>query len=172
MDSVSGDWFQKINVDPNPTMVWQSKCDKLLPREFGELVHQMLSKISTVSEIESVLSPYIADAIIDKETAEWIRERFMQMVQTPSIAPAFDSSAKVKTECEILYQGKVLRLDRYAELSDAIYLIDYKTGKSDEEHQKQVQNYANALKEMTDKSIKAFLVYLTEAGIEVVKVND
>ena len=172
MDSVSGDWFQKINVDPNPTMVWQSKSNKLLPREFGELVHQMLSKISTVSEIESVLSPYIADAIIDVETAEWIRERFMQMVQTPSIAPAFDSSAKVKTECEILYQGKVLRLDRYAELSDAIYLIDYKTGKSDEEHQKQVQNYANALKEMTDKSIKAFLVYLTEAGIEVVGIND
>ena len=169
---MASDWFGKITVDPNPTMVWQSKSDKLLPREFGELVHQILAKIRTANEIESVLSPYVTDATIDEETAAWIRERFMQMVQHPQIASAFDSSAKVKTECEILQQGKVLRLDRYAELPDAIYLIDYKTGKAEEEHQKQVRNYANALKEMTDKEIRAFLVYLAEAGIEIVSVSD
>ncbi len=171
-DSMASDWFGKITVDPNPTMVWQSKSDKLLPREFGELVHQILAKIRTANEIESVLSPYVTDATIDEETAAWIRERFMQMVQHPQIASAFDSSAKVKTECEILQQGKVLRLDRYAELPDAIYLIDYKTGKTEEEHQKQVRNYANALREMTDKEIRPFLVYLAEAGIEIVSVSD
>ena len=90
------------------------------------------------------------------------------------IGPAFAPSAKVKTECEILYpqsKDKVIRLDRYAELSDAIYLIDYKTGKKDEEHQKQVKTYANALKEMIDKEIRAYLVYLNEAGIEVAPVS-
>ena len=171
-DSVASDWFGKITVDPNPTMVWQSKSDKLLPREFGELVHQILAKICTVNEIEVVLSPYVADATIDGETATWIRERFMQMTQHLQIAPAFDASAKVKTECEILYQGKVLRLDRYAELSDAIYLIDYKTGKKEEEHLNQVRTYANALKEMTDKEIRGYLVYLAEAGIEVLGISD
>lgn len=169
-DSVASDWFGKITVDPNPTMVWQSKSDKLLPREFGELVHQILSKIRTASETETVLSPYLNDATIDEETAAWIRERFTQMAQHPQIAPAFGPSAKVKTECEILQQGKVLRLDRYAELPDAIYLIDYKTGKADDEHQKQVRNYANALKEMTDKEIRAFLVYLAE-GIFIEQVK-
>ena len=169
-DSVASDWFGKITVDPNPTMVWQSKSDKLLPREFGELVHQILSKIRTASETETVLSPYLNDATIDEETAAWIRERFTQMAQHPQIAPAFGPSAKVKTECEILQQGIVLRLDRYAELPDAIYLIDYKTGKADDEHQKQVRNYANALKEMTDKEIRAFLVYLAE-GIFIEQVK-
>ena len=166
-DSVASDWFGKVTVDPNPTMVWQSKSDKLLPREFGELVHQILSKIRTVSEIESVLLPYLNDGTIDEETATWIRKRFTQMAQHPQITSAFDSSAKVKTECEILQQGKVLRLDRYAELSDTIYLIDYKTGKKDKEHLNQVRTYANALKEMTDKEIRAFLVYLSEDVIEV-----
>ena len=61
--------------------------------------------------------------------------------------------------------------DRYAELSDVIYLIDYKTGKKEVEHQKQVQTYANALKEMTDKEIRAFLVYLSEDGVEPLSVN-
>ena len=172
--SVASDWLQKIKVDPTPTLVWQSENDKLSPREFGELVHEILSKIRTVDEMDSVLSPYLAEGIIDKETAIWICDRFMQLTQYPSIAIAFSSDAKVKTECEILYQGNVLRLDRYAEFSDVIYLIDYKTGKKDKDHQKQVQTYAHALKEMTDKEIRAFLVYLSEDGIEVdpLDVND
>ena len=168
--SVAGDWFSKIEIDSNPTMVWQSKSDKLLPREFGELVHQILAKIRTSSEIEAVLQPYFNDGTIDQETSIWIQERFMQMAQHPQIAPAFDPSARVKTECEILHQGNVLRLDRYAEFADAIYLIDYKTGQKKEEHHNQVRKYANALREMTDKKIRGYLVYLLEDTIEVEKV--
>ena len=166
-ESVAGDWFSKIMIDSNPTMVWQSKSDKLLPREFGELVHQILAKIRASSEIEAVLQPYLNDGTIDQETSTWIQERFMQMSQHPLIAPAFDSSAKVKTECEILHQGNVLRLDRYAELPDAIYLIDYKTGKPNEKYKEQVKLYTNALKEMTDKEIRGYLVYLAENEIKV-----
>ncbi len=172
-ESVAGDWFGKINVDSNPTMVWQSKSDKLLPREWGELVHQILAKICTSSEIEAVLQPYLNDGTIDQETSIWIQERFMQMSQHPQIAPAFDPSAKVKTECEILYpsyKDKVIRLDRYSELPDAIYLIDYKTGQRKEEHHNQVRTYANALREMTDKEIRGYLVYLAENVIDVERV--
>ena len=174
-ESVAGDWFGKINVDSNPTMVWQSKSDKLLPREFGELVHQILAKIRTSSEIEAVLQPYTNDGTIDQETSIWIQERFMQMSQHPQIAPAFDPSAKVKMECEILYpsyKDKVIRLDRFAELPDVIYLIDYKTGQKKEEHHNQVRTYANALREMTDKEIRGYLVYLADYEIEVDGVPD
>ena len=171
IDSTSVDWFGKISVDPNPTLVWQSKSDRLLPREFGELVHQILAKIRTIDEMDSVLSPFIADGTIDQKTADWIYTKFNQMAQDPLIASAFNTSAKVKTECEILYQGKVIRLDRYAELPNAVYVIDYKTGKTDEEHFRQVRTYTRALKEMTDKPINAFLVYLTEERIEVDSVS-
>ena len=166
-ESVAGDWFSKIEIDSNPTMVWQSKSNKLLPREFGELVHEKLAKIRTADDMEKVLSPVVSDGTINQETADWIRDKFLQMAQTPLISAAFNSSAKVKTESEILYQGKVLRLDRYAELPDIIYLIDYKTGQKKEEHHNQVRTYANALREMTDKEIRAFLVYLQEDAIDV-----
>ena len=172
-DSVAGDWFGKINVDPNPTMVWQSTSDKLLPREWGDLVHQILAKIRIVDEINSVLLPFVSDGTIDEKTADWIREKFMQMTQNPLIAAAFKSSAKVKTECEILYPNakeKVIRLDRYAELPDAIYLIDYKTGQKHDDYRDQVQNYVHALRKMTDKEIRAYLVYLSD-GVEVEKVG-
>ncbi|MCR5659888.1 MAG: UvrD-helicase domain-containing protein [Bacteroidales bacterium] len=170
-NSVAGDWFGKIDVDSNPTQIWQSKSDKLSPREFGELVHEKLAKIRTADDIEQVLSPVVSDGTIDEKTVDWIRDKFMQMAQNPQISAAFDSSAKVKTESEILYQGKVLRLDRYAELPDVIYLIDYKTGQKHDDHRNQVQTYANALKELTDKEIRAFLVYLYEEIINVEQVT-
>ena len=162
MDSVSADWFQKITVDPDPTVVWHSKSERLLPREWGELVHQILSKIRFADEMESVLSPYISNGTIDEETAAWIRDKFNQMAHNEQIAPAFSPSAKVKTECEILHQGEIRRLDRYAELPDAIYLLDYKTGKKDPKHIEQLNDYVSAIRSMTDKKIRGYLVYLDE----------
>ena len=173
-ESVASDWFRKISVDANPTLAWQSKSDKLSPREFGELVHQILAKIRTAADMERVLSPYLSDGTINQETADWIREKFLQMTQNPQIALAFDPSAKVKTECEIFYlpsETGVIRLDRYAELPDVIYLIDYKTGKEDKKHNGQVREYVKALTEMTDKEIRAYLVYLSEDIIKVDPVS-
>lgn len=166
-DSVSTDWLQRISVDADPMQLWRSTSDRLQPREWGELVHEILSKIRFEADMETVLSPYLSNGTIDEETASWIREMFMQMSSHPLIGRAFATQAKIKTESEILYHGEVLRLDRYAELPDDIYLIDYKTGKKENAHQAQVQRYSAALREMTQKVIRAFLVYLSDSGLNV-----
>ena len=139
------DWFQKINVDPDPTSLWHPESERLLPREWGDLVHQVLAKICTADEVEKVLRPYLSDGTIDPEAADWIRYKFNQMASHPLINSAFAPTAKVKTECEILHQGKVLRLDRLAELPDIIYLLDNKTGKKDPKHKKQLNDYVSAI---------------------------
>ena len=170
-DSASADWLQRIEVDPSPTLFWRSESDAMQPREWGELVHEMFSKIRHLDEADAVLLPYLNEGIIDLATAGALKDKFLQMTQHPMISEAFNPSAKVKTECEILYQGKVCRLDRYAELPEVVYLLDYKTGKKEDEHRKQVQTYAQALMEMTDKEIRACLVYLTEDSIVVESVS-
>ena len=166
-NSVSGDWFQKINVDPNPSMFWMDGTDKMHPREWGELVHQMLSEICTVDDIEVTLEPYLLDGTIDERIAIMLKDKFMQMTQHPMIGEAFSSKAKVKNESDILFNGKIIRPDRYAELPERIYLLDYKTGKHEEKHKTQLGNYVTALREMVTKEIRAYLVYLSEDTIEV-----
>ena len=169
-DSVASDWFRKIKVDADPTLFWQSENDAMLPREWGELVHQILAKIRNIEEADTVLLPYLHEGVIDLKTAGALKDKFLQMAQHPLISGAFSSDAKVKTECEILFQGKVLRLDRFAELPDVIYLIDYKTGKKDEDHRNQVLTYANALRAMSEKEIRAYLAYLGDS-VEVEQVS-
>ena len=79
------------------------------------------------------------------------------------ISPAFSKEAKVKNECEILSNGEILRPDRYAELDNVIYLLDYKTGKKEKAYQFQLKNYISALQGMVTKEIRAFLVYLGDS---------
>ena len=169
-DSQSADWLSKIKVESDPSRLWRSESDRLQPRDWGELVHQILSKIRFAEEVESVLKPYLNDASIDAHDAEWIRTMFKQMTQHPQIGAAFEPTAKVKTECEILDQGQVMRLDRYSELPDVVYLLDYKTGKENNDYKEKIREYVSAVKNLTTKEVKPFLVYLSEETVDVVLV--
>lgn len=168
-DLASCDWFSKIDVDSDPTMLWMSPDDKLSPSEWGELVHEMLSKIATADDIDRALQPYILEGVIDEETSIILKDKMMQMMVDPIVGKAFAKEARVKNECEILSDGKILRPDRYAELPDEIVLLDYKTGKKDPKHHRQLKDYIVALREMVQKDIHAYLVYLAEP-IEVEEV--
>lgn len=167
--SVSVDWFQKINIDPSPSMFWISPENKMQPREWGELVHQFLSEIQSVDDVDAAMQSYLLDGTIDTQTADMLKDKFIQMARHPMIGAAFSREAKVKNECEILSEHAILRPDRFAELPDVIYLIDYKTGKRDETHHIQLKNYIYALQGMVTKEIRAFLVYLSDS-VEVERV--
>ena len=166
MDSVSMDWFQRIRLDPEPSMFWISPEDKIQPREWGDLVHQILSEVRTGDDIDSALKPYLLDGTINQETSGFLKDKMEQMTNHPLIGAAFVKEAKVKNECEILFDHEIIRPDRYAELNDVIYLLDYKTGKRDEAHHVQLKKYICALQGMVEKEIRAFLVYIADS-IEV-----
>lgn len=161
-DLASCDWFGKINVDSNPSMFWMSPDDKLSPSEWGELVHEILSKIETADDIDCALQPYLLEGIIDEDTATMLKDKMLQMMNNPVICKAFADDAKVKNECEIISEGKIKRPDRYAELPDEIILLDYKTGKKAHSHHQQLKDYIVALRQMVQKDIHAYLVYLAE----------
>ena len=170
-DSRSCEWFKKISIDPNPSMFWMSKDDKMKPQRWGEFVHQVLSEVRHGQDIDRALQPYLDAGVIDPKTAAGLKGVFEQLVHHPVIGKAFLPEAKVKNECEILSKDfGVLRPDRYAELSDKIYLLDYKTGAPSDQHHRQLQRYASVLKKMVRKEIEAYLVYLSDR-VEVVPVD-
>lgn len=168
-ESSTSDWFSKIQIDPTPSMFWISENDKMQPNEWGELVHEILSNIETSADIDKALLPYLSDGSIDEETANLLKDKFVQITENPIVKEAFGPKAIVKNECEILSNGEILRPDRFAELPDRILLLDYKTGKKDPKHHLQLKNYISALQNMVSKEISAYLIYLG-ADIKVEEV--
>lgn len=165
----SMDWFERIKIDPEPSMFWISPNDDMQPREWGEKVHEILAKIRTLDDIDAALRPSVLDGTINKEKADLLKDKVIQMAQHPLISAAFGKEARVKNECEVLSNGERLRPDRYAELPDCIYLLDYKTGEKTKDHQNQLKRYIGALQSMVTKEIRAYLVYLSDT-VEVEKV--
>jgi ATP-dependent exoDNAse (exonuclease V) beta subunit len=152
-------------------MFWISKENKMQPVEWGEFVHQALSEVQQANDIKHVLDPYLTSGVIDSKTASMLRGLFEQMVIHPMIYEAFSDQAKIKNECEILSrQYGIIRPDRYAEFPDKIILLDYKTGAPSNEHHKQLKQYESVLRQMVNKEISSYLVYLSDT-INVVPVR-
>lgn len=159
--SQSSEWFSKISIDSNPSMFWANPNDKMKPQEWGEFVHQVLSEIRSDSDIDRALRPHLYSGVIDQATADMLKNLFLQMTTHPVIGEAFSPQAKVKNECDILLStGKILRPDRYAELTDKVILLDYKTGKPNNSYHDQLGDYMDELSKMVAKPIVGYLVYL------------
>lgn len=171
-ESAAGDWFNKITIDPNPSMFWANPDDKMSPVEWGEFVHQVLSEVKDARDINRVLNPYVDSGVIDAKTASMLQGIFEQMVLHPTIFEAFSDQAKVKNECDILTSDhEIVRPDRYAELPVKIILLDYKTGQPSKEHHKQLHQYMSVLKKIQSKRIEAYLVYLGD-NVKVIPVSN
>ena len=170
-ESKSAEWIDKISVDPNPSMFWAHPEDKMKPQEWGDFVHQVLSEIKNSNDIDRALRPHIDAGVIDQAKADLLKDLFLQMATHPLIGDAFSSEAKVKNECDILLSnGEILRPDRYAEMPEKIYLLDYKTGQKMEKHHQQLKTYMGVVSKMVSKPVEGYLVYLGNA-VEVVKVS-
>ncbi len=154
-------WFEKLTVDPDPTMIWAEK-GTFMPDEWGSLVHQILSHIKTIDDAERALRPYVNDGTIDKEQALKLLDTFRKVTDIPELKPAFSDDAIVKNEMDIhTHDGRIIRPDRYAETQNGVILIDYKTGKEHDEYFNQLRDYMSALMQMNgNQEIKGYLVYL------------
>ena len=171
----SKEWMKSISIEPDPTMFWAECGGDYLPQEWGNLVHDILSKINTIEDADNVLRNYVNDGCVDAQHAELLRKQFESIVSIKEIRAAYSKDAIIRNEMDILiydkFDGnKILRPDRYAELSDKVILIDYKTGKHHEQYYDQLKDYVVALKDMgVEKDIEAYLLYLGE-NIEVKRV--
>ena len=85
-----------------------------------------------------------------------------EILHNPKVKPFFDSNLESYNEIEIINKnGNISRLDRIVEMKDkSINIIDYKTGTEKDEDILQVENYKNTLKEIEDKNINAYLIYI------------
>ncbi len=74
----------------------------------------------------------------------------------------------MKNEEEILLSnGKVIRPDRLVFDEEKVTIIDYKTGRYEDDHVKQVEQYRDALKRMSYTNIVCVLAYVNDNSVMV-----
>jgi len=169
-NTISTDWKEIIKIAEAEEVFWLEKdFDKA--SSFGTLVHKILSTINFTDEIENAVNNYLISGLIDKTEQEGILNMINKLVELPLLKRYFSHEVIVKNETELMDKyGRSIRPDRIVIDGKELIIIDYKTGKKDEEHILQIQNYANAFADIGFENIKCFLVYLAkEIVVEEVK---
>ena len=131
--------------------------------EFGNLVHYALAQIEYLKDLPAVLEELKSEALFQGLDYDTLVQRVKTTVFHPSITSYFSEKYTIYKEQEILTSnGQRLRPDRIAVFDNEATILDFKTGKQDPKHRKQMTKYTEALKHMGFSIKNTIIVYIDE----------
>lgn len=141
-------------------------------REYGTLMHEIVSKITSLSDLDKVVETYRLEGHITVKEESHIIELITEYLSNPKIAEWYSSDYRVLNEVQILQpNGTFIRPDRVMIKNGQVLVIDYKFGeKEDKKYNKQVKNYMSQIKKMGYSDIKGYICYITLGVIEEVSL--
>ena len=167
---ISTPWQEhNIVLLASASKLWNTAQGKAI--DFGNLFHEMLSKIITKNDVNSVTIQYHQKGFINEIQLKLIKEMMYLVVDHPKLAVYFSDKVTVFNEREIVdFDNQVVIPDRlvFNHLNE-VTVIDYKTGSSSSEHHQQLLKYERVLKSMDFKVGKKLLIYMN-TEVDVVEV--
>lgn len=177
IDSITIDRFvqttpyrETIKIATKKSALWNTQKEKAI--EKGDLIHDLLSAIITINDIDNALELFLVEGRISNNQSQILRELLEKIITHPSLSPYYESGAEAANEKEIYTnKNESLRPDRINFLSKKqVAIIDYKTGKEHPAHRQQIESYGNVLIDMGYDVKELLLVYIKEK-IEVIQVK-
>ena len=167
---ISTPWQEhNIVLLASASKLWNTAQGKAI--DFGNLFHEMLSKIITKNDVNIVTTLYHQKGFINEIQLKLIKEMMYLIVNHPKLAVYFSDKVTVFNEREIVdFDNQVVIPDRlvFNHLNE-VTVIDYKTGNPSSEHHQQLLKYERVLKSIDFKVGKKLLIYIN-AEVDVVEV--
>ncbi|WP_053405975.1 exodeoxyribonuclease V subunit beta [Persicobacter sp. CCB-QB2] len=139
---------------------------------YGVLVHDILSRIRTIDQVENALSLARMEGEIDAEQEGQLKKQIDVLMKNPLVASWFAPGPIIKTEVPVLpKEGKAVRLDRVVLSEDSATIVDYKTGLEKSQDIRQVQSYMYMMRDMGYKQVKGYLLYLNDGRTKEVFIK-
>ena len=138
----------------------------------GEIFHNIMSKINYEPEISKVLQSFLMLGKITKTQKKEFKSKIKSIINHEKIKQYFQPKVKSFNEREIITKyGKILIPDKLVFLeTNKVVILDYKTGKKNNTHKKQLNIYEEALKNMGMITLEKVLIYTDEKiGVEIFK---
>ena len=98
---ISNSWRQhNIYMVANSSKLWETAQGKAI--EYGNLVHEMLSKVQVKEDVENVIQHYLHQGFLNSENSEKINKLLFKVVNHPKLKNYYSNEAIVFNEREIV----------------------------------------------------------------------
>jgi ATP-dependent exoDNAse (exonuclease V) beta subunit len=127
-------------------------------RNFGTLVHYVLSKIEQYDALETVLDMVrIKQGLTDADLIE-VRNYINPLFENKKFASYFSADSLNEKEM-ISADGKKLIPDKIIKQREGYVVVDFKTGQPTPKHKKQVETYIKTYQDMGFKNVSGEIFY-------------
>lgn len=153
--------FSSIRIAKKEALMWGTLQQDAI--EFGNIIHQILSNITTKNDLQSALTKSLDEGLIQQSQKSIFEDKITQIINHPELEAFFNPNYTIFTEHNIISPNEInLKPDRLVIHNSEAFLIDYKTGAQDEKHKKQIENYVRVIEKMNLKVTKKVLLYIGE----------
>ena len=160
---ISTSWkSHHIQMLASASKLWNTEQGEAI--EYGNLIHEMMSKIETREDVDEVISLYFKQGVLSFQEKEIIKEVILAIVNHDQLKEYYSQEYKIFNEREIVaVDNQIIIPDRLVFISkNEVVIIDYKTGKSNKKYHQQLLKYEQVLKSMKLIVVKKLLVYIDE----------
>lgn len=170
--SVEKSPIEEINIDGLPSLAYDERVRLLLKnkyyftnsgqRDYGTLMHEIVSKVQTSGDIESAVEEYHISGDITTEQKIEVIDLLHAYLTDPLVASWYSGNYRVLNEVSILQpKGVFSRPDRVMIKDDEVVVIDYKFGeKEDKKYIRQVKYYVDQIRKMGYEKVKGYICYI------------
>ncbi|NDV80156.1 exodeoxyribonuclease V subunit beta [Dysgonomonas sp. 511] len=132
-------------------------------RDYGTLMHEIVSHVETLQDVEAAIEEYRASGDIVEEQKEEIMSLLAGYLSDPVVMPWYSGEYRVLNEVQILqHKGTFSRPDRVMIKDGEVIVIDYKFGeKENRKYNRQVKYYMDQIRKMGYTDIKGYVCYIT-----------
>lgn len=164
---------EEINVDTFANIPYGNKLQLLLrnkyffsdtgERDYGVMMHEIVSRIRTVDELQSAVEDYYLSGDITGVQKEEVIRLLSTYLSDKTVSSWYSGEYRVLNEVQILLpNSKFVRPDRVMISDDEVIVVDYKFGhKEEKKYIKQVKYYADQIHKMGYPNVKGFISYIT-----------
>lgn len=156
------DWRKNISVKSHAGEFFIESIKYVEDKvNYGNLMHEIFSKIIVKSDINDAIQDMIFAGKIDSKEKAVLIAKLKEIIAIPEVNDWFSDKWTVKNESEILTStGEIKIPDRIIFGEDETIVIDFKFGEVRNEHQEQVLEYMKIISEISpDKKTRGFLLY-------------
>lgn len=166
---VFNDFSNRISLKNSASEYLSADENNVSLKNTGNVIHEILSKIQHVNDIEKACIKAYHAGKIDKSESIEIQQKLEISFTNPLIRHWFDDNYKTLTERTLLTPNDFFRPDRIMINEKEVVVVDYKTGNlKHEKYNRQVARYANLLKASGFENVSGYIWYIAFNDVEQV----